>query len=70
MNAKLIKFAVLAAGAYVVAAWAASKMQKRPLSALPSPSAPPAPAPPSYPTDPDFCYKNPDHPKCLTFVGI
>jgi len=70
MSTKLIKLAVLAAGAYVVASWAAERLKgpQEHMSALPAPSNPPNP--PAYPTDPFYCYEHPDDPMCVEFVGI
>ena len=62
--AKLVKLALLAAGAYVVASWV---MAQRPEArgALPAPAEPPAPPPPpEYPTDPFYCYDHPEDPLC------
>ncbi len=71
MNRKLLKLAVLAAGAYVVASYLMARGQG---GQAPAPGAAPAPpqppAPPAYPTDPDYCYKRPDDPLCADFVGI
>ncbi len=64
--AKLIKLALFAAGAYVVASWAIAKRPKpKAKEALPPPSKPPSPpTPPAYPTDPFYCFLHPDDPRC------
>ena len=70
VNKKLLKLAILAAGAYVVASWALAR-RPGPAGALPAPESPSTPpSPPAYPTDPDYCYKHPDDPLCADFVGI
>ena len=61
MKAKFLKLLIFAAGAYVVADWALSRRKSAPRSAEP---------PPQYPTDPFYCYENPDDPLCKDFVGI
>ncbi len=64
MATKLIKLALFAAGAYVVASWVMAQ-KPRARGALPPPSEPPSPpAPPEYPTDPFYCFEHPDDPRC------
>jgi len=64
MDAKLLKVAAVAAGAYVVVSWV---MSARSRVALPVPKPPeptPAPSPPEYPTDPFYCFEHPEDPHC------
>ena len=70
MATKLVKLALFAAGAYVVASWVMAKKTKA-RGALPAPTEPPEPpAPPEYPTDPYYCFEHPDDPLCADYVGI